>query len=279
MSTITTTTTTTDQTPSIFTLTTVLSLLATVALLSIAYLSSLRLLSPTCALKLRILYVWHLFDSLTHLILEGSFLYNCFFTYALLPDPSSDYPHPASLGVRASPPFLGYADRTYGSAYGSNPFAKLWMEYAKADRRWGEADLTIISLELLTVLVAGPLALYITELIRRSSYDSSTPPSSSKGKTAKTTTTTPIIGSASLWFWATVLATGELYGGFMTFAPEWMSANTNLDCSNFMYLWIYLFFFNTLWVWIPLWVLWEAFGNMSKAFEAVKGEDVAKKTM
>ena len=52
----------------------------------------------------------------------------------------------------------------------------------------------------------------------------------------------------------------------MTFAPEWLSGNTNLDTSNFMYLWVYLFFFNTLWVWIPLWVLYEAHGNIRLAF-------------
>ena len=85
--------------------------------------------------------------------------------------------------------FLGYQDRLYGNAYGTSPFAKLWQEYAKADRRWGGADLTVISLELLTVFGAGPLALYICELIRR--RDS----------------------GARLWFWGIVLATGELYGG------------------------------------------------------------------
>lgn len=67
--------------------------------------------------------------------------------------------------------------------------AKLWQEYAKADKRWGGTDLTVISLELLTVFGAGPLALYVCELVRRQD---------SGGK---------------LWFWASILATGELYGG------------------------------------------------------------------
>lgn len=94
--------------------------------------------------------------------------------------------------------FLGYKDRLYGSDYGSNPFAKLWQEYAKADRRWGGADLTVISLELLTVGVAGPLALWVTEMVRRGAGIGG-------GKGG--------VGSARLWFWASVLATGELYGG------------------------------------------------------------------
>lgn len=28
---------------------------------------------------------------------------------------------------------------------------------------------------------------------------------------------------------------------------------------------MYLFFFNTLWVWIPLWILYEAYGNLTTA--------------
>lgn len=39
-------------------------------------------------------------------------------------------------------------------------FAELWKEYARADSRWGVADPTVVSLELLTVLGAGPLCCY-----------------------------------------------------------------------------------------------------------------------
>lgn len=61
------------------------------------------------------------------------------------------------------------------------------MVYAQADSRWAGADLTVISLELLTVLGAGPLALYICwGIVRR---------------------------DVMTGFWMVVLATGELYGG------------------------------------------------------------------
>jgi len=66
------------------------------------------------------------------------------------------------------------------------------MVYAKADRRWAGADLTVVSLELLTVLGAGPLALWICWGIVR--------------------------GDAMVGFWMVVLATGELYGGGFFFA-------------------------------------------------------------
>jgi len=166
---------------------TVGGLLAALSLFLSAYFASTRLLHASTTPKLRTFFIWHLFDALIHFLFEGSFLYNCFFTYTSVPH-TSDYPHPASLsspGVH----FLGYADRLYGSQYGSSPTAKLWQEYAKADKRWGGADLTVISLELLTVFGAGPLAAYICELVRRRE------------------------NGGKLWFWASILATAELYGG------------------------------------------------------------------
>lgn len=29
-----------------------------------------------------------------------------------------------------------------------------------------------------------------------------------------------------------------------------------------MYMWVYLFFFNMLWVWIPFWILYECYSNL-----------------
>lgn len=42
-----------------------------------------------------------------------------------------------------APGYLGHGDdRIYGSqAAGDNPFAQLWMVYARADKRWAGADL------------------------------------------------------------------------------------------------------------------------------------------
>ncbi|KAH0388078.1 hypothetical protein KCU89_g16917, partial [Aureobasidium melanogenum] len=52
---------------------------------------------------------------------------------------------------------------------------------------------------------------------------------------------------------------------FMTFVPEWLSGSPNLVTSNWMYKWVYLFFFNTLWVWIPLWILYQGYGVITSA--------------
>lgn len=208
----------TIEEPSLFTPTTIAALSVLSVIISVAYYASLQLLPANTTTKLRTFYIWHVADGLVHLILEASFLYNCFFTYIELPVPTSDYPHPASLTSNVVY-FLGRSDRSYGSSYGTNVFAKLWQEYTKADKRWGGADLGIISLEILTVFIGGPLAIYVSELIRKGG-------GSSRGGST----------SAKLWFWGSLLATGELYGGFMTFAPEWLSGNANLDTSSFMKL-------------------------------------------
>lgn len=169
--------------PSVISATSILSLFAVVVLLATAYLLSLRLLPRSSSQKIRVLFVWHLFDALIHFFFEGSYLYHCFFTYTQLPAH-----HSANIsGQYNGGNYLGHDDRLYGAIHGNSPTAKLWQEYALADRRWGGADLTVISLEVLTVFGAGPLALWVCDMLRR--------------------------GDSRVWFWAIVLATGELYGG------------------------------------------------------------------
>jgi hypothetical protein len=43
-----------------------------------------------------------------------------------------------------------------------------------------------------------------------------------------------------------------------------------------VYLWLYLFFFNTLWVFIPLWVLWEAAKEFRGAFVSAETQIESK---
>jgi hypothetical protein len=117
--------------------TTLISLASTLAILFAAYVASLAVLPANAKASTRSLFIWHGFDALIHFILEGSFLYHCFYSYK----PLSQVKDPAAL---APTPFnfLGYTDRAYGpQAGGDNPFAQLWMVYAKADRRWAGADL------------------------------------------------------------------------------------------------------------------------------------------
>lgn len=197
--------------------TTIVSLLFFVSLLGAAYAGSVRLLPSTSTKKTRVLFVWHLFDALIHLFFEGSFLWNCFFVSYSLPTSfnAAAKKHPRIKLL--TPPdvyWLGREDRIYGASYGEGLFSKLWQEYAKADRRWGGADLGVVSLEVLTVFVGAPLAckqtspvdvihhqipgciltqpsVWICWLLRREERK----------------------GALKRWFWMVILATAELYGG------------------------------------------------------------------
>ncbi|OKL63124.1 hypothetical protein UA08_01250 [Talaromyces atroroseus] len=214
-------------------------------------------LIPSNQLRNRALFMWHAYDALTHLFIEGSFLYECFFSYVTAYEQIGE----SALLKEPCYYFLGQKDRAYGAKYGTGPSARLWQEYAKADHRWATADPTVISLELLTVFLAGPAAVYICYLL----YKIANSKQSSAADAQRLGTS-----KAKLWLIASAVATGELYGGFMTFAPEWLSANSQLDGSNPVFLWLYLVFFNMLWVFIPLWVLAEAYKELKSGF--VKAE-------
>lgn len=220
--------------------TTIFSLLSTIAIVATAYLASLRLLPTTANSKTRFLFIWHAADGLCHTLLEGGYLYNCFFSYTNTSLWSGKLPGTIGGASAYLPPnvhFLGHKDRLYGAHYGTNPLSAVWREYAKADARWGGSDLTVVSLEILTVFLGAPIALWICNCIRAQRPDT--------------------------WFWMIVLATGELYGGFMTFAPEWLSGSPNLNTDNPFILWVYLVFFNSLWVFIPIWILYEGYWSIT----------------
>lgn len=63
----------------------------------------------------------------------------------------------------------------------------LGKEYAKADFRWGFSEPTVVSLEILTVLGAGPLCCYILKQL--------------------------VSSDPARHYWIVVLSTAELYGG------------------------------------------------------------------
>lgn len=209
--------------------TTLLSLALVLVLLGAAYAFSLAAMSSTARKSTRFLFIWHVFDALIHFIFEGSFLYNCLFTYTTVTAPaeaptsvpivaqaaatstksflnyirilaSSNTTAPAAVAeklaevittapVQLAKNWLGHTDRLYGANFApaSNPFAALWRVYAQADFRWGVADANVVAIELLTVLIAGPLAVYVAYLLAK--------------------------GSKSASVWMIVLATGEIYGG------------------------------------------------------------------
>ncbi|KAG6853568.1 hypothetical protein C0991_003164 [Blastosporella zonata] len=194
----------------IFTLTSAYSLGGVVLVAIIANLGA-RIFLPANSRRVdKYTFIWLAFDALIHFFFEGSFLY------------------------------LSVFGRQVNTSTG--PFAAMWREYAAADFRWGTADATVVSLELLTVLGAGPLCCYILVLLARS--------------------------DPAKHYWIVVLSTAEIYGGWMTFCPEWLTGSPNLDTSNPLYLWVYLFFMNVIWVVIPLALMMDSYGHIARALRA-----------
>lgn len=166
---------------------------------------------PGLAFVDKVALVWFILDAITHLTLELSY---CVLTW------------------------FGGAEK-----FPENAMAWTWLEYAKADRRWAVYDTNVLSLELLTALVVGPLCALM------------------------------IYGIAKQKAWRhplqLVICVMELYGGWMTFAPDWLSGSPNLN-GHLYYVWVYLFFFNCLWVWTPAVLAYDSFAKAVRAFAYAK---------
>ncbi|KAK2465745.1 hypothetical protein APHAL10511_002289 [Amanita phalloides] len=201
----------------IFTPTSAASLAGVAGVGLVSYVASKALLPKNTRWQDRYTFVWLAFDALIHFSFEGSFLYLSTFGNQVI----------TSQG----------------------PLAEMWKEYALADYRWGVADSNVVSLEILTVLGAGPMCCYILKQL--------------------------ITDDPARHFWIIVLSTAELYGGWMTFCPEWLTGSPNLNTSNPLYLWVYLFFMNIIWVAIPLLLMIDSYGHIAGALRA--GKEAAKK--
>ncbi|KAF9523908.1 Emopamil-binding protein [Crepidotus variabilis] len=191
----------------IFTATSAYSLGGVVAIGLVAYFAAENILPKNASRTDRFTFIWLAFDALIHFTFEGSFLY------------------------------LSTFGRQVGNSEGM--FAEMWKEYARADYRWGLSDPTVVSLELLTVLGAGPLCVYICKQLASN--------------------------DPARHYWIIVLSTAELYGGWMTFCPEWLTGSPSLNTSNPLYLWVYLVFMNVIWVVIPVWLMYDSYSHIAGA--------------
>ncbi|KAF8888999.1 Emopamil-binding protein [Infundibulicybe gibba] len=203
----------------IFTETSAYSLAGVLAVGLVAYTGSKLLLPKNSRWQDRYTFIWLAFDAMIHFSFEGSFLY------------------------------LSTFGRQVNTSTG--PFAELWREYAAADFRWGFSDPTVVSLEILTVLGAGPLCCYILKQL--------------------------VNDDPARHYWIVVLSTAELYGGWMTFCPEWLTGSPNLDTSNPLYLWVYLFFMNIIWVIIPFGLMYDSYKSIAGSLRKVQATSKVKK--
>ncbi|KAN0064612.1 asparagine-linked glycosylation protein [Thecaphora frezii] len=144
--------------------------------------------------------------------------------------------------------YLSTQGRSVNSSAGF--FALTWQEYTKADSRWGVSEPNVVAIEWLTVLGAGPLAAYICYQMT--------------------------VDDPSYHYWIVILSTAEIYGGFMTFAPEWLSGSRALDTSNWLYTWVYLAFMNLVWVFIPLWLLYDSYLIVARTLRSAGTRPIAE---
>ncbi|KAL5482532.1 hypothetical protein ACEPAI_9126 [Sanghuangporus weigelae] len=207
-----------SESPTIFTKTSAYSLAAVATIGFVAKTAAGALLPKSARWQDKFAFIWLAFDAMIHFSFEGSFLY------------------------------LSVFGRSVNTSTG--PFAELWKEYARADFRWGFSDPTVVSLEILTVLGAGPLSCYILyQLVRQ---------------------------DPARHYWIVVLSTAELYGGWMTFCPEWLTGSPNLDTSNPLYLWVYLVFMNVIWVFIPVWLMYDSYSYIASSLRFSQNNAAAK---
>ncbi|KAM9334344.1 emopamil-binding protein-like [Symphorus nematophorus] len=118
------------------------------------------------------------------------------------------------------------------------PLAELWKEYGKSDSRWLISDPTIISIEILTVFLDSLLALLLIHAVLTDKY--------------------------YRHFLQIALSVCELYGGWMTFCPEWLMGSPHLDTSSWLHLWVYLVFFNGVWVLVPVLLLVQSWFSLRR---------------
>ncbi|XP_062521504.1 emopamil-binding protein-like [Corticium candelabrum] len=136
-------------------------------------------------------------------------------------------------------------DKTHGQM--EDILVAVWREYGLADSRWIHGDATIVSLEILTVFLCGTLCLVLIDaIVNKRSYRH---------------------------FIQITLCVCELYGGWMTFCPEWLTGSPSLNTSKFLYLWCYLVFFNMLWVVLPVYMLYQSWVSVSQTADNEKKEN------
>uniref|UniRef100_A0A8C7FBR1 EBP like n=1 Tax=Oncorhynchus kisutch TaxID=8019 RepID=A0A8C7FBR1_ONCKI len=136
---------------------------------------------------------------------------------------------------------------TLVSVYCSNRYpVHVGKEYGKADERWLHSDPTIVSLELLTVVLDGILvlvyaiALYPDHVV------------------------------------CVCVCVCELYRGWVIFCPDRLAGSPNLKSDHWLYLWIYLVFFNGVWVVVPgllLWQSWLSLKRLHLSYQAPKKQN------
>lgn len=161
------------------------------------------------------LAIWLYFDGICHLTLEGSFLAMSTF----------------GRTVNSSTGFFAYLWQEYVSRslnwmpshrLRAHRDLSLFSTQAKADLRWGWSDPNVVSLEILTVLGESLIAILKSSDDPWSNHSVLPPPFAFEGAGPIALYCAYLLSQGKFGqyhFWAILLSTAEIYGGFMTFSP------------------------------------------------------------
>ena len=129
-----------------------------------------------------------------------------------------------------------------------------------------------MSLELLTVFVVAPMAVMVCyDIVKKNPRANILMIILATSELYGSTCPAPLSHHVHVFLLLTRFLTA-----WMTFCPEWLVYNVNLDGSNWMYLWVYLFFFNFVWVMIPSYAIYVSITDINNAF-AVRAKSLTTK--
>ncbi|XP_072034047.1 emopamil-binding protein-like [Amphiura filiformis] len=134
--------------------------------------------------------------------------------------------------------YLAWTDTTK-TAIGFVP--DVWREYSLADRRYVDAEANTVIVELLTVFFGAVLAVFIIEAIFNPKW--------------------------YRHYLQICVCMAYLYGDAMYFGAEMWSGCENLATDDKYYFWVYLIFFNFLWVIFPLLLLWQSWNAIRDVYK------------
>ncbi|PCG97385.1 Emopamil-binding [Penicillium occitanis (nom. inval.)] len=133
-------------------------------------------------------------------------------------------------------------------------FGQLWKEYAKSDSRYLVSDSFVVSIETITVLLWGPLCLYMAYLT-----------------TFNHSLKHPL---------RIIICMAHLYGDTLYYATSLYDHYVNgisHSRPEVLYFWVYYFLMNFVWIVVPAYLLYNSVSLISQAMTRFDEEARAKK--
>ncbi|KAG5836017.1 3-beta-hydroxysteroid-Delta(8),Delta(7)-isomerase [Anguilla rostrata] len=120
--------------------------------------------------------------------------------------------------------------------------SQLWKEYSKGDSRYVIADNFTVCMETVTAMLWGPLSVW--------------------------TVLAFLYNRPNRFVLQLIVSLGQLYGAVLYFYTEHRDGYAHSQLGHPLYFWFYFVFMNTLWIVIPLLLIWDSWCQLSAAQSA-----------